>query len=124
MGTTKKEEFTRVQRVSDNKYNLIDANGKLLSEQWFYWVDYFHDGFAMVKRGEFEYNYIDTKGKILSDEWFRRAYNFKDGFAVVQRSDYKYNFIDKNGNYLLKEWVYSVEDFHWRTVQKLTKTER
>ena len=28
MNATKKEEFTKVQRVSDNKYNLITADGK------------------------------------------------------------------------------------------------
>ena len=28
METTKKEGFTRVQRVSDNKYNLITEDGK------------------------------------------------------------------------------------------------
>ena len=50
METAQKEEFTRVQRVSDNKYNLITEDGKLLSKQWFDWIDYFNDGFAIVRR--------------------------------------------------------------------------
>ena len=97
METTKKEEFTRVQRVTDRKYNLITADGKLLSEQWYEWIDYFHDGFAKVQRTYEKYNYIDKDGKLLSNEWFKWAEDFKDGFAVVKRSDGEWAKIDKNG---------------------------
>ena len=97
MEETKKEEFTRVQRVSDNKYNLITADGKLLSEQWFEWVDYFHDGLAKVQRAYEKYNYIDKNGKLLSNEWFSWVNDFKDGLAVGQRTNGEYFKIDKQG---------------------------
>ena len=86
MEMKKTEEFTRVQRESDNKYNLIDANGNYLFNEWFYWVGTFNDGFAIVGRENHKYNHIDTKGKLLSNEWFKWVDYFKDGFAVVKRA--------------------------------------
>lgn len=88
METTKKEELTRVQRVSDGKYNLIDADGKLLSDEWFEWVDDFRDGFARVKRADGLYNFINKKGKIISEKWFDFISSFYDGFAVVRKEKF------------------------------------
>ena len=96
METTKKEEFTRVQRDSDGKYNLITADGKLLSKQWFEWIDYFHDGFAIV-REDYLMNFINKQGKLLSNEWFSWVNDFKDGIAVGQRTNGEYFKIDKQG---------------------------
>ena len=97
MEETKKEEFTRVQRDIDGKFNLITADGKLLSKQWFEWIDYFHYGFAIVRREDYLTNFIDKQGKLLSNEWFRLAYDFRDGFAEVQRTNGEYFKIDKQG---------------------------
>ena len=103
METTKKEEFTRVQRVTDRKYNLITANGKLLSDEWFEWVDYFHDGLAKVQRAYEKYNYIDKNGKILSEEWFNYGFDFKDGLALVERINGESCKIDKNGKIVVSK---------------------
>ena len=92
-----KEELTRVQRVTDRKYNLITANGKLLSDEWFEQVDYFHDGFAKVQRAYDKYNYKEKNGKLLSNEWFKYVYNFDNGFAEVKRTNGEWAKIDKNG---------------------------
>ena len=97
MNAANKEEFTRVQRVSDRKYNLIDANGKLLSDEWFEWIDYFHDGLAKVQRAYEKYNYIGKDGKLLSNEWFNYVYDFNDGFGEVQRTNGEWAKIDKTG---------------------------
>lgn len=97
METTKKEEFTRVQRVTDRKFNLITEDGKLLSDEWFEWVDYFHDGFAKVQRAYEKYNYIDKNGKLLSNEWFKYVYDFKDGLGEIQRTNGEWAKIDKTG---------------------------
>ena len=96
MEQTKKEELTRVQRVTDRKYNLITADGKLLSEQWYEWIDYFHEGFAIV-REDYLMNFINKQGKLLSEEWFRWVNDFKDGLAVGQRTNGEYFKIDKQG---------------------------
>ena len=103
MEETKKEEFTRVQRVSDNKYNLIDANGKLLSDKWFEWIDYFHEGFAIVRREDYLNNFINTKGKLLSKQWFVWADYFHDGYAVAGRTHGELIKIDKNGKIVVSK---------------------
>ena len=67
--------FARVRR-SDRKYNFINKQGELLSEQWFNWVGIFHKGFARVRR-EDKWNFIDKKGNYLSDEWFYSVEDFQ-----------------------------------------------
>ena len=113
METTKKEEFTKVQRLSDGKYNLIGENGKFLSEQWYDWIGDFLDGLALVQRERENprFNYINKEGKIISEEWFRWVDYFHDGIARVQREDYSYNLIDRQGNILSNEWFEWVDDF-------------
>ena len=115
MEKTKKEEFTRVQRTNDNKYNLINAQGKLLFDEWYDFVSDFYDGLAFVEvfveRENPRFNYIDKDGKIISDEWFRFVGYFHDGIAIVQREDYLYNLIDKKGKILSNEWFDFIDDF-------------
>ena len=103
--------FARVQNC-ERQYNFIDKDGKLLSEQWFYWVGDFHDGFARVKRKDSLYNLITKDGKLLSDEWFEWIGDFHDGLAKVQRAYEKYNYIDKNGKLLSNEWFKWLDLFH------------
>ena len=110
METTKKEELTRVQRTKI-EYNLIDANGKLLFDEWYEWIGHFYDGFALVGRENHEYNYIDKNGKILSEEWFKWLDFFHDGFARVQRFDDLMNFINKDGKIISNEWFRYVDYF-------------
>ena len=57
--------LARVRR-SDRKYNYIDKQGKLLSEQWFKWAGIFYNGFADVDRTNGEQAKIDKNGKIVS----------------------------------------------------------
>lgn len=111
MNATIKEEFTRVQRDIDGKFNLITANGKLLSDEWFEWVGDFYDEFALVGRENHEYNYIDKEGKIISEQWFKWLDYFHNGFARVQSFDDEFNFIDKQGKLLSDEWFRYVDYF-------------
>ena len=111
MNATKKEGLAIVKRLSDNKYNFLDANGKILSDTWFEWVGDFYDEFALVGRENHEYNYIDKQGKILSDEWFKWLDFFKDDFARVQRFDNSMNFLNKEGKIISNEWFKYVDYF-------------
>ena len=104
MKVTKKEELEIIKRLSDRKYNFIDANGKLLFDKWFVWAGSFYNGFARVKRANGEYNYIDTKGKILSSEWFRYADYFDEyDLAEVYRTNGEQCKIDKNGKIVVRK---------------------
>ena len=114
METTTKEEFTKVQRLSDGKCNYITANGKILSDKWFEWIGDFYDDnddFALVGRENHEYNYIDKGGKIVSEEWFKWLDFFHDGLARVQRFDDTMNFINTDGKIISNEWFRYVDYF-------------
>ena len=100
-----------VVRRSDRKYNYIDKQGKLLSEQWFNWAGNFYNDFALVGRENHEYNYIDKQGKLLSEEWFKWLDYFHNGFARVQRFDDLMNFINTDGKIISDEWFRYVDYF-------------
>lgn len=90
------EIFTRVYR-KDGKYNYTNAKGEPLFNEWFEWVDIFHEGLAIVQREDYLCNFIDKQGNILSEEWFYSVDIFQDGFARVQRTNGEQAKIDKNG---------------------------
>ena len=93
----------------NGKENLLHGR-KLLFDQWFEYLDNFHDGFARVKLNR-KYNFIDKKGNIRFNQWLDYVENFHDGFAKVELNG-KYNFIDTKGNILADQWFYDVGDFH------------
>lgn len=90
----------------NGKWNFIDTNNNLLSDQWFDDADYFHDGFACVRLNG-KYNFMDTKGNFLSDQWFDYVNAFREGFAYVQLNN-KCNFLDTKGNFLSDQWFNDV----------------
>ena len=101
------EGYARIGR-GDMLFNFIDKQGKLLSNEWFMWVDIFRDGLAVVRNEDYLNNFINKNGKLISKEWFIYVDFFKDGFAVVQRTNgglYKNGGlckIDKNGKIVSK----------------------
>lgn len=82
--------------VLNGKYNYINTNGRLLSEQWFDYCWHFKDDYARVGLNN-KWNYINTDGKLLSKQWFNWCGNFQDGYAMVKLNG-KYCSIDKNSN--------------------------
>ena len=117
--------FQHVYKINDGLYkvtlndknNLMDKNGKLISDKWFDDVLDFNDGFATVKLNG-KYNYIDEHGKLLSDKWFDWVGNFKYGFAIVKLK-FKWNLIDEHGKLLSDKWFGWVSNFNdgFATVQ-------
>ena len=99
MKTTKKEKLAIVKRVIDDKYNLIDANGKLLLDEWYDFVSDFYGEVAVIVRGDGDFNFINKQGELLSEQWFNWVGIFHKGFARVRRSDNLYNFINKKEYY-------------------------
>ena len=125
MNTTIKEEVAIVKRLSDNKYNFIDANGKILSDTWFEWIGDFYDDndeFALVERENHEYNYIDKQGKLLSKDWFKWLDFFHNGFARVQRFDDTMNFITKDGKIISNEWFRYADYFDQYDLAEVYRT--
>ena len=97
MENNKKEELAIVKRLIDEKYNLIDANGKLLLDEWYDFVSDFYGEVAVVVRGDGDFNFINKQGNILSDDWYEWVDDFHEGFARVKRSNGELCKIDKSG---------------------------
>ena len=96
------EGFAAVRR-GDELYNFIDTKGKILSEQWFDWIDNFNEGFARLQRSDDLMNFIDANGKILSNDWLAWVGDFDNGFAKVQRTNGELAKIDKTGEIVVRK---------------------
>jgi hypothetical protein len=101
-----KDGYAKVEL--NKKFNIIDKNGEILSDEWFDNIYYFDDYYEEVELND-KCNLIDKNGELLSDEWFDEIYNFKDGYAIVELND-KYNLIDKNGEIMSDEWFDSEDE--------------
>ena len=93
----------------NDKWNFLNKEGKLLSNQWFDVVDDFSEGFAGVRLNN-KWNYINKDGQFLSNQWFDVVDDFREGFASVYLND-KYNYINKDGQFLSNQWFDVVDDF-------------
>ena len=89
------DDGVAIVRLND-KYNYINTNRQLLSNQWFDDAYGFDNGFAMVGLNN-KYNFINTNGQLLSNQWFDDVYSFSNGLAEVKLNG-KWNFIDTKGN--------------------------
>ena len=99
--------------LNENKWNFFDASkNMILCSEWYGCVGYFHDGFAIVIRGDGKYNFIKSDGSVLCDEWYDLVYDFENGFAFVRRGDGKWNFIKSDGSILSSEWYKSTDYFY------------
>ena len=85
----------------NDKCNIINTEGQILSKQWFDWIGNFYEGFA-VARLNGKYNFINTEGQLLSNQWFDWAGNFNKGFAKVELNGMWYN-LDTEGNLTPRE---------------------
>ena len=94
----------------NDKWNLIDVNGKLISRQWFDGIhDFDENGLAKVELNN-KLNFIDVNGNFLSKQWFDYISSFKNSFARVSLNK-KYNFIDTNGNFISQQWFDWISEF-------------
>ncbi|MCX7953947.1 MAG: hypothetical protein N3A01_02015, partial [Bacteroidales bacterium] len=55
-------------RNSDRKWNFIDKNGKLLSDEWFLIVNDFEENFAKVLRKDKKWCLINKDGNLMLEE--------------------------------------------------------
>jgi len=55
----------------DGKWNFIDTEGKLLSEQWYDYAWSFREGFATVELNR-KFNFINRKGNLFYKIWRKK----------------------------------------------------
>ena len=93
----------------NDKFNFINTQGKLLSNQWFDDVGNFYKGFARLALNG-KRNFINTEGKLLSNQWFDSASDFQTGIARVEL-DNKYNLINTEGKFISNQWFDGADYF-------------
>ena len=94
---------------NEGKYNILNKDGRLLSNKWFDDIREFHNGYGVVGIND-KYNFIDANGNILLDTWFDFCNSFYDDLAAVKVGD-KWNFVNKNGQLLSDTWFDLVSRF-------------
>jgi hypothetical protein len=103
------EGFARVKL--NEKWNFINADGQLLSNQWYDEISYFRSGCARVYIDGKGWNFINTEGQLLSNQWYDEVESFSEGFARVILNK-KCNFITTEGQLLSNQWYDEVESFY------------
>lgn len=98
----------------DKKYNFIDENGKIISNENFYNASkFFKCGIAKVATQKtsngYLWNIIDKNGKKLLKEEAKYIGKFEKNVAPCLFSNSQWNLIDANGGAILKkkfDWIY------------------
>ena len=88
--------------INAEKYNHINTEGKLLSEEWWDYARDFRNDYAVVEK-DGKRNFINTKRKLLSEEWWDDACSFYEDYAMIKKNG-KWNFINTKGKLLSEEW--------------------
>jgi serine/threonine protein kinase len=107
-------KFQYVENLKDNvtwvlkndKFGLIDMNGKALTDLKYDWVGRFYEKIAIVKVGN-QYGYVSQTGRELTPLKYDNADNFVSGMAIAGRGE-NYWCIDPLGNEAFQlncEWI-------------------
>jgi len=106
------DEFPVVKNTDDDyvtTYALANKKGDAVSE-YFYFIDKFYEGFAIVQNSNIQNAFINSKGEVIS-EYYEKVNHFEKGKAKVYK-DEKISYIDATGKVL--------EPFKYEEVDKTT----
>lgn len=110
------EGFAKIK--VDGLYKFIDRHGKWLSDESFIdVVQYFKNGYAVVRVAGNYCNIINKYGKLILDSKetkYTSMGSFVNGIAKVSRGsveDLEWNYIRTNGSVVSKEWFRNAAEF-------------
>ena len=93
------------------KYNLINGDNKLLSNQWFDGIIRLDGDLAKVELNG-KYNLINKQGVLISSKkWFDNIIYYEDDLPIKVYTNGKWNLINGNGDYLSNQWFDSICNF-------------
>ena len=104
----KESNFTKVEL--NDKCNLVNQKGQLISKQWFDDIYEFYEGLAKVVVND-KCNFITQEGNFISNQWFDDVYEFYEGLAKVELKG-KYNFINQEGKLISNQWFDYGDSFY------------
>ena len=94
-------------------FNFMTWDLKFISDEWFYNVGDWVDGWCNVSRSDGK-NFINKNGEFLLETDAVGIKPFKNNYACVAYLDenntrnFKWNIVDTHGNFMFKEWYYTV----------------
>jgi hypothetical protein len=92
--------------------NLVDIHGNLVFKHWYRFVDYFREGYSLVRKyGKLQYYFLDKNENQLNDIPFDNALSFEYGMAKVYIRDKGYNMLKLNGEFIGDKWFDSISQF-------------
>lgn len=99
------------KRIDGNSmYNIINNNGRELSEEWFKEMGEFNEGRAIVVCNNGKYNLISIYAKkLLVHSRDFDLFEYKgDGLYLVRDKKGRYNLIGKSNKLLRETWFYKI----------------
>lgn len=101
-------------KIQDNRYALIDKNGRTLASFAHAYVGPPGDGLlAFQDDPAGKYGFIDEQGKVVLQPAYTSAFPFHNGRAIVNTAeDFKasYGVIDKRGHYIVQPGYNDIRD--------------
>jgi hypothetical protein len=83
----------------DDRYSIIDRNGKRLTDKVFRFISGFSEGLSAAGNGG-KTGFIDKKGEFVIPPQFDGAGRFSEGLASANKNS-KDGYIDKKGNFVI-----------------------
>ena len=92
MSKRKYSSFDDFRPVSHHGYmNLINTKtNDLISEEWYDWVGYMINGYAIVRKGN-QYNLMNENGEIVLPNWYDDIEDSDDGLIYTLVKNQGYN---------------------------------
>ncbi|MBO5143701.1 MAG: hypothetical protein J6C46_12065 [Clostridia bacterium] len=90
---------------SNSKQNIEKPDGTLLSEEWFFFVDDFHEGICLVVGLDTKVYYIKEDGSIVPEVDPPKVYPCVYDVTVVFNENHSWNYMKSNGELYFEKWV-------------------
>lgn len=124
-----KDGFRRVE--TEKGFNFLDAEGNLLSDEWFDDASDFYDGFATVTKkmdnNIKKSNFIDANGNFVLKEWqlFNKYSSYVHGDVIVlELKTDKMDLLDRNGRRLVNPKFEHIHRFNGSTALAVNYNQR
>lgn len=90
---------------SNSKQNIEKTDGTLLSEEWFFFVDDFHEGNCLVVGLDRKVYYIKEDGSIVPEVDPPQVYPCAYDVTIVFNENHSWNYMKSNGELYFEKWV-------------------
>ena len=93
--------------------NIINKNGELLLDKWYYHISSFYNGFSIVWDDNDKVNLLNHQLEFISKDWFDGVKSNNDKFSLFYQvfKNEKFNLIKDDGTLWSEVWFDYIEQF-------------